>query len=96
MDFTLSFTDFDVLPFDRYDTIHDVLDGVDAHIQYIETYRRPRYRIKTLFAPLTCVEIMKSLLGFTAYTVFSPYQLYKYIEANHGKNIRRRQAKRTI
>jgi len=91
LDLSLGWTDFDVLPYDRYDTIHNVLEHVDySHIQYVEAHLTPRYRVRALFALWTCVEAMKSLIGIRAPLVVTPYQLYKHIEANHGKNIRRR------
>jgi len=91
MDLSLGWTDFDVLPYDRYDTIHNVTEHMDfTHIQYVEAYMKPRYRVRSLFAPWTCVEAMKSLIGIRACFVTTPYQLFKYIGANHGKSIRRR------
>jgi len=90
MDLSLGWTEFDVLPFDQYDTIHDVLKDVDyTHLQYVEAWRKPRYRVRSLFAPWTCVEAMKSLLGIRACLVTTPYQLYKHMEKHNGQNIRR-------
>lgn len=80
MDLSLGWTDFDVLHFDRYDTIKDVLKGQDVTYQYVERWREPRYRVRTLFAPWTCVEAMKSLIGIRKPLVFTPYQLYKHLE----------------
>jgi len=80
VDLALGWTDFDVLPFDRYDTIKDVLKGQDVTYQYVERWRKPRYRVRTMFAPWTCVEAMKSIIGIRAWWVFTPYQLYKHLE----------------
>ena len=84
MDFTIGYMDYSVLPFDYRDTIKDVLKGRDMTYQYVEAWRQPRYRVRLLFAPWTCVELMKSLLGIRAWYVMTPYQLYKYCEAHHG------------
>jgi len=80
MDLSLGWTDFDVLPYDRYDTIKDVLKGLDVTIQYVERWRKPRYRVRTILAPWTCVEAMKSLIGIREPLVMTPYQLYKHLE----------------
>ena len=81
MDYTLGWTDCDVLLYDNKDTIKDVAKGYKT--QYVEVWRRQRYR--RLFAPHSCVEMMKSLLGIRAWWILTPYQLYKYCEAHHGK-----------
>lgn len=84
MDFTIGYTDYSVLPFDYRDTIKHVLEGRDMTYQYVEAWRKPRYRVRLLFAPWTCVELMKSLLGIRAWWVITPYQLFKHCEAHHG------------
>ena len=90
MDFTLGYTDIDVLCYDWHDTIKDVTRDQDMITQYVEAWRKPRYRVRSIFAPWTCVEAMKSLLGIRAWWVITPYQLYKYCEAHHGHERRRR------
>lgn len=89
MNFGSGFTDFDVLPYDWRDTITNVLEGQDVTYQYIEVWRKRRYRVRSLFAPYTCVEAMKSLLGIRAWWMITPYQLFKYCEA-HNEQRRRR------
>ena len=82
MDLTLGWTEYGVLAYDYKDTIDDVIQG-KARYQYVEVWRKTRYR--RLFAPWTCVEMMKSLLGIKAWWILTPYQLYKYCEARHEK-----------
>lgn len=82
-DLTIGFMDSEVLPVYDRATIKTVLKGHNATYQYVETWRKTRYR--SLFAPWSCVEAMKALLGIRAWWVLTPYQLYKYIEARHGK-----------
>lgn len=81
LDLTLGWTDYDVLAYDYKDTIEDIVNG--RKTQFVDVWRKPRYR--SLFAPWTCVEMMKSLLGIRAWWVFTPYQLYKYNEAQKCK-----------
>ena len=83
MEMTIGFTDFEVLPYYDHATIESILRGKEVTYQYVETWRKMRYR--SLFAPQSCVEGMKALLGIRAWWVLTPYQLYKYCEANHGK-----------
>lgn len=78
-DFLLGWTDISVLCYDYKDSIHDITEGQEVVIQYVERWRKPRYRVPFLFAPWTCVEAMKSLLGIRAWWVLTPYQLYKYL-----------------
>jgi len=85
LDFMLGFTDVDVLCYDWHDGIKDIAG--DSPTQYVETWRERRYRVRLLFAPYTCVEGMKALLGISAFWVITPYQLFKYCEAHHG-NVR--------
>jgi len=84
MDYLLGYTDLDVLCYDYHDTINDVLEGQKVTIQYVEVWRKPRYRVRSLFAPASCVEAMKAILGVRASLVISPYQLYKHIGKYHG------------
>ena len=86
MEFALGYTEFDVLPYDWHDTINDVLEGQKVTIQHVKAWRKPRYRVRLIYAPWTCVEAMKSLLGIRAWWMVTPYQLYKYCEAHHGRN----------
>lgn len=89
MDFLLGFTDINVLPYDWHDTINDITKDEDVKIQYMEVWRRPRYRVRTIFAPWTCVEAAKALLGIRAWWVLTPYQLYKYCEAHNGVDVKK-------
>ena len=80
---TIGFMDSEVLPYYDHATIDVVLKGRVCSYQYVQAWRKMRYR--SLFAPLSCVEGMKAMLGIRAWYVLTPYQLYKYCEANHGK-----------
>ncbi len=51
-------------------------------------------RSRWFFGPVTCVEIIKSLLGIRAFWVFTPWQLYRYVRACRGP-IRQTQETRT-
>lgn len=79
MDFSLGYSDFDVLCYDWHDSIKDVLSG--QTYQYVEVWREPRYRVRSIVAPWTCVEAMKSLLGIREPFILTPWQLYKHVEA---------------
>lgn len=78
MDLTIGYTDFDVLLYDYKDSIDDIVQD-NATYQHVEVWRKTRYR--SILAPWTCVEMMKSLLGIKAWWILTPFQLYKYIEA---------------
>lgn len=84
MDFLLGWTDFGVLPYHDRATIYEITEGHNVIVQYVEAWRKPRYRVRSIFAPWTCVEAMKSLLGIRAWWVITPYQLFKYCEAHYG------------
>lgn len=81
LDISLGYSDFDVLCYDYRDSIKDVLSGQDVTWQYVEVWRQPRYRVRSIVAPWTCVEAMKSVLGIRAPLVLTPWQLYKHVEA---------------
>jgi hypothetical protein len=83
MDLTIGYLDIEVLPIHDRATISTVLKGQNVNYQYVEAWRKPRYR--SIFAPWSCVEAMKAMLGIRAWWVLTPYQLYKYCEVNHGK-----------
>lgn len=85
MDFLMGWTDFGVVPYHDCATIKDITNGRNVIVQYVEAWRKPRYRVRLLFAPWTCVEAMKSLLGIRAWWVITPYQLFKYCEAQDAK-----------
>lgn len=78
MDLMLGYTDIEVLCYDSRDTINDVMKGQNVTIQHIRVWRKSRYRVRTIFAPYTCVEAMKAFLGMRAF-VFTPYQLFKHL-----------------
>jgi hypothetical protein len=84
MDSAINCLHFDVLPYDCYDRIDDVLKGLDCTYQYVETWIKPRYRTRLVFAPWSCVEVAKALLGIRVWWLVTPYQLYKYCEAHNG------------
>jgi len=81
-DLTIGYLDIEVLPVHDRATIKTVLKGKSKH-QYVKAWRKTRYR--SIFAPWSCVEAMKALLGIRAWWILTPYQLFKYCEANHGK-----------
>ncbi len=82
-DYTLGYLDCSVLPYYNITTITNILDRESMNYQYVEVWRKTRYR--RLFAPQSCVEMMKALLGIKAWWVFTPWQLKKYCEAQYGK-----------
>ncbi len=41
-------------------------------------------RSRFFAGPVTCVEVLKSLLGIRAFFVFTPWQLYKYARSRRG------------
>ena len=44
-------------------------------------------RIKTVIAPFTCVELIKSILALGKFSIITPYQLKTYLEQKHGFTI---------
>jgi hypothetical protein len=54
-------------------------------ILYVKIQRdRGRLRVPWIFAPSTCVEAVKYLLGIRALWTNTPYQLYKYLRKHYG------------
>ena len=54
-------------------------------ILYVKINRdRGRVRIPWIFAPSTCVEAIKYLLGIRSFWTNTPYQLYKYLRKHYG------------
>ena len=83
MELTIGFMDICVLPFYNNNTIEDILRGTKCTYQLVQVWRRQRYR--NILAPWSCIEAIKAALGIRALHVLTPYQLFKYIEAHHGK-----------
>ena len=78
-----SHTDIDLIPVDYYPNIRDYV-GVDAVVLPVKSFidkEVPRYAI----CVFNCVEVIKSLLGINEFSIFTPYQLYKYL-TKHKKN----------
>ena len=83
LDFGLGWTDFNVLPYDQYDTIKDVIDEGESY-QYVERWLKPRLRVRSIVTLWTCVEAAKAVLGIRAWWILTPFQLYNYLRSNHG------------
>lgn len=72
---TVAFIDVNVLRTDA----HPWQIFKDATCVRVVSYRDlSEYRTPMLINAITCVEIMKGLLGIRRFTVWTPYQLYKY------------------
>jgi hypothetical protein len=57
----------------------------EATIQHIIAMRENAYSLSEFHVgPLTCVELIKSLLGIRAWYVRSPWQLYRYCRRVYG------------
>lgn len=58
----------------------------DPHATIYETRIRSdeRFRAPWMWAPITCTEIVKSTLGIRRFWLWTPYQLAKYLRAEHG------------
>ena len=92
LDFRLDFAECYVLPYDYRDTIENVLEGLDITLyQRVESWRKVRrYRTPTVVAPYTCVEAMKAIVGVFEPFVFTPYQLFNFVEKQDGRIFWRR------
>ena len=86
LDSTLDMLNVTVLPFDYRDTIIDVLEGQDVTWQRVESWRHTkRYRVKSVLAPFSCTEVMKAILGINRFFLFTPYQLFSFVEKRNGR-----------
>lgn len=81
------YIDYSSLGFDIYDTCltwEDIkyrLSKPDIKEEVIvREYSYIPSSLGLRLAPLTCVEVVKTLLGINAPLVLTPYQLYKYLE----------------
>ena len=88
VDYTLGFLDFGVLPYDYRDTIDDIISPDDTY-QRVEAWRKVR-RYRSIIAPLSCVELVKAVMGVSIPWVLTPYQLFNLVERKHGRISRRR------
>ena len=68
-----------------YDPRPPWVKAPEATIQKV-TATRPYWKVRCWFdiGPFSCVEIAKFALGINAFTVRTPWQLWKYIEKRNG------------
>jgi len=77
----VSYADVNVV---RSDTCLDELHP-SCVIQRVLAYRpMTRFRYPWIVGAVTCVEFCKALLGIPDFALWTPYQLYRYIEARKG------------
>ncbi len=62
---------------------HALLEN--THCQRVVALRRlHRWRTPHIFAPATCVEVVKELLGIRAWWMITPRQLFDYVRVREG------------
>lgn len=76
-----AYTYTDILSVREYPGIDTLLyDPESTVVKYtVEIFERNRHRLSII----TCVEIIKSLLGIQAAWVLTPWQLYQYLTGGH-------------
>ena len=80
------YVDISILPFTNEHTILDVVNPDYSDILLVKRWcKRDFVRSPLILGPVTCVEAMLSLLGIRAPLVWTPWQLYKYLRKDHGK-----------
>lgn len=73
----LDFIDIEVLPLPSYLTIQEITDS--PNVIKVTAWRRPgRMRHPWIAGPVTCVEVIKGILGIRAFFLWTPWQLFKY------------------
>lgn len=63
--------------------IEDMYDGLPPSYRIQHVKVNPEFEIPdkySIIAPFTCVEMTKRLLGIKKWNIFTPYQLFKYIQ----------------
>lgn len=79
---TFSFVDVQVIRSDE--TPWQMFPG--ATIQHVVSMRRAEYAMgKFHVGPLTCVDVVKSLLGIRSWWVRTPWQLYQHCRRVYGR-----------
>ena len=78
---TLSHFVIDILP-----DCHESPVPSDAHtiVKVVCEASVIRYRTPWLLCPQTCVEAIKGILGIRRFWLFTPWQLYRYLDRTQG------------
>tara|TARA_R110000765_G_scaffold35457_2_gene79833 strand:+ start:2046 stop:2468 length:423 start_codon:yes stop_codon:yes gene_type:complete len=87
----LAYTEISIITAVESDTIDTIASRIGhTGIEYLAKRavigEKQTMRTPMLFAPFTCVEVAKSVLGIRAWWVWTPWQLFNYIkDKQHGK-----------
>lgn len=76
-------TQIEVWPLNDEETVHSWLSQQGYFV--VQTYARPISAQVFGWRPYTCVEAVKRLLGLHASSVFTPWQLYRYIKKSEKR-----------
>jgi len=78
-----------VLPVESFDDVKTYIEQFHqgenftwVHVKTQLNSDRPM-RLKWLWTPYTCTELVKATLGIEDYFIWTPYQLYKYFKHNN-------------
>lgn len=81
-----AFTEIEIMPYSRASDLRCMI-GPDATALEIETFRRiDGIRGRWWAGPMTCVEQIKALLGLPVDRIWTPWQLFRYLEHANGYN----------
>lgn len=81
-----SVSSIDGFVFSPYENLARVYKAKGYTVQKVNKNYTDKLRVPSLLAPFTCVEIAKAVLGISKFSVFTPYQLYKYIGGLNGNH----------
>ena len=73
-----------VLPVSAYTPIHALVG--DRTVVRVRASLTEQMRAPWIVGPLTCVEVVKSLLGIRSLTLLTPHQLYEHLRRHHGRS----------
>lgn len=83
----LGHTDIEILPYNSTYNIMEVVQNIDSCIIHIKV-KRDSTRVRAPWPTVsTCVEQIKAILGVKKWFLFTPWQLFKYLEKQNGFTI---------
>jgi hypothetical protein len=85
VDYIGSWLEVQVMPYYHEDDVPDIMLAKGFKIVYVRKHRRDKFILRGL---MTCVSVMKHLLGIRSWWVITPKQLYNYLKRKgYGKII---------
>lgn len=75
-----SIASFEGYVFAPYSNLAKAYEAKGFTIQKAPKIVSDKLRVPSVLTPFTCVEVCKAVLGISKFSIFTPYQLYNYVE----------------